>query len=229
MTIYENSVDHRTAFRDLLAILPVADVARDDLERRMRAPDRFYHSDKHVGAMWSLHLALAAEAGLERADARRRLACAVAFHDSVLRPGCTDNERRSAELWLEISREGYVSAEDRRAVALMIEATADHVGVSARPDTSEHDRELCWLLDLDLASLGDAPEVFAGNTEDLRREAAVLDEREWRQGTIEFFLRLMAVDPLYRCRPIWSRREDAARANMTEALKRFFACEADAA
>ena len=224
-----NSPDDCAAFRDLLSILPVADAARDDLARRMRAPDRFYHSDKHVGAMWSLHLALAAEAGLEHADARRRLACAVAFHDSVLQPGHADNERRSAELWLDVSRDGRVSAEDRRVVAIMIEATADHVGIAPRSDMSEHDRELCWLLDLDLAPLGDAPDVFAGNTEDLRREAASLDDRVWRQGTIDFFSRLMAVDPLYRCSPIASRRETAARANMTQALQRLSACESAAA
>ena len=224
-----NSLDDRAAFRDLLAILPVSDAAREDLARRMSAPDRFYHSDKHVGAMWSLHLALAAEAGLEHADAQRRLACAVAFHDSVMRSGCADNERRSAELWLDVSRDGHVSVEDRRAVAVMIEATADHVGIVSRFGMSEHDRELCWLLDLDLAPLGDAPDVFAGNTEDLRREAAGLGEHKWRHGTIEFLSRLMAVDPLYRCRPIASRRETAARANMTRALKWLSACEADAA
>lgn len=223
------SLDDRAAFRDLLTILPVSDIAKDDLARRMRAPDRFYHSDKHVGGMWSLHLALAAEAGLEHAEAQRRLACAVAFHDSVLRSGRTDNERRSAELWLDVSRDSHVSVEDRRAVAVMIEATADHIGIVPRLDMSEHDRELCWLLDLDLAPLGDTPEVFAGNTEDLRREAAGLGEHEWRKGTIEFLSTLMAVDPLYRCRPIASRREKAAQANMTRALKWLSAREADAA
>lgn len=219
-----NSPDERAAFRDLLIILPMPDVVRDDLARRMRAPNRFYHSDKHVGAMWSLHLALAAEARLEGTDSRRRLACAVAFHDSVLLPGRTDNERRSAELWLDVSRDADLPADDRRAVADMIKATADHVGVAPFLDMSNGlDRELSWLLDLDLASLGEAPDVFDRNTADLRREAADLDERVWQEGTIRFFSRLLAADPLYRCLPIASRRETAARANMMHALERLSA------
>ena len=111
----------------------------------------------------------------------------------------------------------------------MSKATADHVGVAPSLDMSNGlDRELSWLLDLDLASRGEAPDVFDRNTADLRREAVDLDERVWQEGTTRFFSRLLAADPLYRCRPIASRRETAARANMMHALERLSACAADA-
>lgn len=217
--------DHRAAFGDLLSLLPVGDLARDDLARRMRAPDRFYHNDEHIGSMWSCNRAWARDAGLDNTAAQCKLACAIAFHDSVLVPSRSDNERRSAELWLEVSRDGLLSAEDKLAVTTMIEATANH-GDRGMLDlsTREFGRETQWLLDLDLMSLGATRDVFERNTQSLRREAQHLDDSRWRDSLRYFFERLLASDPLYRCRPTADRFEVVARENMKRTLASLDAC-----
>ncbi|HYI84923.1 MAG TPA: hypothetical protein VEX11_17160 [Acetobacteraceae bacterium] len=95
---------------DLLAAVPVSDAARADLRRRMAAPGRRYHGPWHLALLWTRHLALGRGSDLHEPRVAQLIASAIAFHDAVLEPGRTDNERASAALWREAAAAAAVTA-----------------------------------------------------------------------------------------------------------------------
>ncbi len=167
----------------------------------MREPWRHYHTLNHLALLWDRHQH---HRSLIKAPETRfdtLIGLAIAFHDAVYIGGARDNETRSAALWLDVSAtaEG-LDEDDRLWVADTIRATADHVHASATlnlADASDYARQ--WMLDLDLTSLGEAPEVFDGNMALLAAEMPHLtDER--RQAVLLAGLRHFATArPLYGC------------------------------
>ncbi len=211
---------------DLLAAVPVSDAARADLRRRMAAPGRRYHGLRHIAELWTRHLALGRGSGLHEPRVALMVASAIAFHDAVLQPGRTDNERASAALWREAAAPA-LPAEEVDWVAGTIEATADHLAAaeailagngSAAPPLLACAR--LWVLDLDLSPLGERPGVFGRNTKLLRLEHPDLDAAAWRRLLRAFLARLHAAPRLYRTPTVGAAFEAQAKANIARALSR---------
>ena len=216
---------------DLLAAVPVSDAARADLRRRMAAPERRYHGLPHLALLWTRHLVLGRGSALHEPRLARLVASAVAFHDAVLEPGRTDNERASAALWREAAAAAAVPAQEVDWVAGTIEATADHLaaaeailavlGGAARttaPALPLLARARLWVLDLDLSPLGEPPAAFARNTGLLRLERPDLDDGAWRRHVLAFLARLHAAPRLYRTPAVEATFGARAKANVARAL-----------
>jgi len=215
------------ALEDLLAAVPVPDATRADLRRRMAAPGRRYHGLRHLALLWTRHLAFGRGSDLDEPRVARLVASAIAFHDAVLEPGRTDNERASAALWREAAcNGGAVTAEEVDWVAGTIEATADHLA-SAKATLPEGApgaappllaRARLWVLDLDLSPLGERPAAFARNTELLRLERPDLGDAAWRRLLRAFLARLQAAPRLYRTPAVGAVFEHQAKANIAQTL-----------
>jgi predicted metal-dependent HD superfamily phosphohydrolase len=213
---------------ELLRHAPVAEQARRNLIALMSAEDRFFHGLGHLAALWRRHRQFAAGEGLATPEIETRLASAIAYHDSIYRFGARDNEELSAQYWLRASADAGLAEADRLWVAETIRATRDHLGY--RPDgppstgpsqwseASQSEKARLWMLDLDLASLGDPPDVYDRNTALLRREAALLSDDEWSAGQAAFLGRMLAAPFIFRS-PTWSRLcEVSARRNIARQL-----------
>lgn len=204
----------------LLSYAPLTDVARNDLEGRMAEPSRHYHTLAHLELLWQRHLRLKKqiEAGPHGADLL--IAYAIAYHDSIFVAGASDNEDRSAGLWLEVSATATnLPMADRLWIADTIRATADHIEAARLIDiASEDGYARQWVLDLDLTPLGESPEVFDDNMDLLLAETAHGTSQQTKDGLLSALRHFASAQPLYRCPPIAAAFERAARSNFCRHL-----------
>jgi len=209
---------HPDGADSLLAALPVARSAREDLRRRMSAADRRYHGLAHLAALWSRHRVLGRGTEFHAPPMERLIAGAIAFHDAVFDPTLADNERASAALWRDAAgAAGMLQRDEVDWVARTIEATSDHLGA---PDAQRTplERARLWVLDLDLTPLGEPPARFARNARLLRAEHAHLDDAAWERQSLGFLARLQAAPRLFRTPAIAAAFEARARTNIARVL-----------
>lgn len=177
------------------------------LHRAYTHPHRHYHAVWHIDECLGLfdeYRALAREP--------RALELAIWFHDFVYRPGAADNETVSAALavaWLR-----HLGEDDRllRTVDRMIRCTAEHL---VTPDDPP---DAALLVDIDLASLAANPEVFARNSELVRREFAHVPDAAFGSGRANALARFAQRTPLYLTPALRERFEARARANLARVL-----------
>jgi predicted metal-dependent HD superfamily phosphohydrolase len=206
---------------DLFDRVPLGDDAKASLLAKMSAPDRHYHGVEHLRSLWRRHREHATRAGLATPTIERMIACAIAYHDCVYDARRRDNEHRSAEVWLRDSEgNAAMSADERAWVAETIRATQDHLAYRPEPpdDLDVATRARLWMLDIDLTSLGESPDVFARNTALLRREAAHLADPEWRAGQRAFLRRCLDAPRIYRTPVLFALYERRARDNLARYL-----------
>ena len=210
-------------YERLLSSLPLADRAKQDLERRMTEPSRYYHDIHHLDLLWERHLRYRDHCVDEpRQSLEPLIALAIAYHDAVFVAGDPDNEPRSAALWLEVSATATdLTLDERLWVAGTIRATADHIGAAKMLDINAADgfaRQ--WVLDLDLTPLGEAPDTFDRNMALLEAEAMIGSSTATQRGSgLQAALRHFAsARPLYRTQPLASAFAGLAQRNFSRHL-----------
>ena len=184
------------------------DAARDDSEKIYQMlldaygePQRHYHTLAHIEqclGMFDACKSLASDA-----DA---LELAVWFHDVIFEPDRADNERRSADLYLELSR-GAHDDELRGLVDRLIMATLHDGG-----PLQDHDAS--YMIDIDLASFGLSWEAFLEDSRNLRRESAHLGDAEYYRRKKDFQACLLAKERFYQSDYFAGRLEKQARENL---------------
>lgn len=120
------------------------------------------------------------EGAIEQVDA---MSFAIYYHDiiySVLRP---NNEERSAALAKRRLQQLAVPLELQKKVVEMIEATKEH-GFSSKSDVN-------YLLDFDLAVLGESESAYQEYTKNIRKEFSLFPNvvyKPARRKVLETFL-----------------------------------------
>jgi predicted metal-dependent HD superfamily phosphohydrolase len=209
-------VDIHAEWDDMLAHVPVSPAEKSALRARMGAADRHYHDMRHCAVLWARHKAFGAGTSIVEAPWHQRLACAIAYHDSIYVPARKDNETRSAALWRaaqpEMDDEGF------EWVAGTIGATSNHLAAAPSPNLSADAwAARLWMLDLDLTPLGETSAIFDANTLDLRREFAHLAQTEWETRRVGFLKGMLAYPALFRTPVLNAAFEAQARTNLTRA------------
>jgi predicted metal-dependent HD superfamily phosphohydrolase len=182
-----------------------------ELHRQLRAayaePHRAYHTLVHVehclGGLDSLH-------GL--ATRPSEVAIALWFHDAIYDPRASDNEARSAAWAVSAVRLHSVDETGAGRVAEMILAT--------RHDAGLVDGDAAVVVDLDLAILGQAPEIFERYDAQIRAEYAWVPEATFRRSRAEVLSSFLTRDAIYRCPAMRDRFEQQARHNLERAILR---------
>lgn len=200
---------------DLLQTAELPGAASETVLRLMDGPDRCYHGLKHLRLLWSRHCRFSPDTEFAGPDCARLVACAIAFHDAILDPSCSDNEARSAVLWRQVAPSD-LTAEQVDWVAATIEATANHLACTDA--SSQSARLRLWMLDLDLTPLGEPATVFRRNTQELRREYAHLSDAAWTCRHTGFLRRIGRAERIYRCPRLAEAFERQARSNIERAL-----------
>lgn len=176
------------------------------LVARYAEPHRAYHTLPHVLAC----LAHAAEMR-PRLEHPGCVELALWFHDAVYEPRAGDNEERSAALAAE-ALGSATSGEVREHVRRLVLATRH----PSRP--AENDAR--YVVDIDLAILGAAPEAFDAY------EAAIRREYRWVPGPLYRAKRRLVLqgfldlDRIYTTEELGRRWEKRARANLERSLAR---------
>jgi len=164
-------------------------------------PQRHYHTLAHIEqcmAMFDQCSSLA-----HNPDA---LELAVWFHDVIFEPGKSDNEARSAKLYLQFS-DGVHDQATRGLVERLIMATL-HDG------SSLEDSDARYMVDIDLSSFGLSWEYFLEDSGNLRLENADLSDAEYYRRKTSFQGRLLARERFYLSDYFAERLDAQARANL---------------
>ena len=186
----------------------LVDGARDDsaeihqtLLDAYREPQRHYHTLAHIEQCMGMFEDCKTMAS--NADA---LELAVWFHDAIFELGQEDNERRSADLYLELSRDAH-DDELRRLVERLVMATL-HDG------NFLEDHDAAYMVDIDLSSFGMSWETFLEDSQNLRRESAHLSDAEYFRRKKNFQACLLAKERFYQSDYFAERLEKQARDNL---------------
>ncbi|MES0170620.1 hypothetical protein NKJ87_32670 [Mesorhizobium sp. M0027] len=195
--------------------MEIATLMDETLKRELSAlydaADRHYHDLGHIEAM--LALANDYKALLHDPEA---VEAAIWFHDAIYDGRAKDNEARSAAL-AETKLAGRADAQRIRRIAAMITATAGHELPSLGDQHAVRDAAL--FLDMDLAILGAAPDVFDAYEQAVRREYQWVDEPMWRAGRAAVLKGFLARPHIFHSEEFRRRFETQARQNMARSLR----------
>lgn len=177
----------------------------DELRVIYEQESRTYHNIDHIRNMLikldeSAHFAMQ----------RDRILLAIWFHDAVYDATCTDNEVKSAKLWIR-KMTPYLLEEPLQWGKRAILATINHY---PNPDS-----DIQLLLDLDLAGLGASWEIFQRNSEQIRQEYIHVPDDIFREGRKNFFAKMLNRPKLYGTTYWHNMLEKRARENMEKAIK----------
>lgn len=177
----------------------------DELHITYEHPARKYHNIDHIRNMLTK-----LDESAQFAMQRDRILLAIWFHDAVYDAERTDNEVKSAKLWIR-KMTPFLLEEPLQWGKMAILATIDHY-----PNPNS---DIQLLLDLDLASLGETWEKFQENTEHIRQEYSHVSDDRFREGRKDFFAQLLKRPRLYGTEYWHNLLEERARENMEKAIK----------
>jgi len=174
------------------------------LQAAYNAPERYYHTLAHIG------FCLQALDGVwDECEHPEEIEVALWFHDAVYDPQAQDNEARSAAWAGDVLRESEINPDAIARVENLILATA-HKDPPTSPDQA-------WIIDIDLAILGQPETLFAEYDAAIRREYAWVGDEAYRVGRTAVLDRFLARPTIYRTSIFQQQYEAQARKNLTAA------------
>ncbi|MBY3625056.1 MULTISPECIES: HD domain-containing protein [Acinetobacter] len=146
-----------------------------------------------------------------RADLNDAHAVALAlwFHDAVYDPQAKDNELKSAELFEHYLSQD-LSADDVQKIKRWIIATQKH--------EATNERDLQFLLDIDLAILAASPERFDEYEQQIQQEYTWVDPDVYSIKRKQVLAHFYQTEPLYQTEYFQQNLEQRAKQNLNRIL-----------
>jgi predicted metal-dependent HD superfamily phosphohydrolase len=180
------------------------------LRMRYGEAHRHYHVWGHIESM--LRMMEWQEAALFNKEA---IEIAILFHDVVYEPGEADNEKRSAGLMMGMLSK-IVAPVTLEVATDLILATEKHVLDESLKDPVRSD--CAYFLDMDLAILGAAPDVFDAFEDAIRQEFIEVENTDYMRGRTAVLERFLARKRLYHTQAFHDEFEAQARINLQGAI-----------
>jgi predicted metal-dependent HD superfamily phosphohydrolase len=179
----------------------VAQEVLTKLKERYREPHRHYHTLAHIENGLRVYNELCSKPLLPLEF------FAWAYHDAVYDTTQSDNEQRSAEVFMRDAATLGFSMEDSDRVTNLILATAP----SAEP--------LSVINDIDLIVLGAEPAVYDKYVTDIRKEYHWVEPEVWRKGRTAVLRQILKREALYITEPFITNFTLQAIENMSRELQ----------
>ncbi len=176
---------------------------------------RAYHDTHHLRACldhWEA-ARIAAAAGPQPMEDPEAIALALWFHDAVYWPWSGRNEERSARWACRfLQGQGFGTA--------VVETVERHI-LATRHGSGPHPAagDACWVVDIDLAILGQPPAVYAGFERNVRREYRFVRWPRYQAGRCAILRSFLERPALYATPWFRDRYEAQARENLRHALE----------
>ncbi|KAL3916564.1 MAG: hypothetical protein SGILL_005119 [Bacillariaceae sp.] len=129
---------------------------------------RFYHTAVHLKEMLE-YLEILQQSGVVTQDQAVPMVWAIFFHDAVYDPKSSQNEKDSAILFRDFSKEASLDSDLVEVVVTMIGATEKHQ-IIAMQGQAEMEVAQTFFLDLDMAVLGKKTGAYLAYAGLIRRE-----------------------------------------------------------
>jgi predicted metal-dependent HD superfamily phosphohydrolase len=190
-------------------LIPEADDYSDSIYQRLTSAygetHRHYHTIAHI--RHCLQQFDLCKAQLANPDA---VEISIWFHDVIYQCGVPDNEKRSAELYRELSQDVHQN-DFRQSVDDMIIATIHDKASPALIDEQ-------YMVDIDLSSFGLSWDDFLRDSSNLRLESSHLSDSEYHQRQGNFRKSLLTRERFFYTDYFYQKFEVQARDN----LERYF-------
>lgn len=176
-----------------------------EIEEKHSPEKRHYHNLAHLEYM--AEKAISYKGSLSDFDI---LLFSIFYHDIVYNISRQDNELKSAQIASE--RLGKLGLADDRLTKCreQIIATKDHKE-NTDPDTR-------YLLDMDLAILGESPDVYKEYTVKIRLEYSIYPDFLYRKGRKKVLQHFLSMDHIFKTEAFQTRYEVQARENLQAEL-----------
>lgn len=168
-------------------------------------PDRHYHNAAHIA-----HCLAELDAALPHIPNPAPLELALWFHDAVYDPRSPSNEADSAAWASDFLRAAHAPRNLGEQIVRLILATRHRPGPLAG--------DAAWMVDIDLAILGQKPTRFAAYKEAIRLEYAWVPQATFRAKRQEILRGFLERPSLYATPFFHHKYEAQARRNLAWAI-----------
>ncbi|NIR32331.1 MAG: hypothetical protein GWN84_24125 [Gammaproteobacteria bacterium] len=179
-------------------------VAYDELRRLYAEPHRRYHTSGHLQ-----HCLGQFELARDLVHQPDAVEMALWFHDAIYQPSASDNEQRSAQLFLRWAQGCFEAGFARKVCDLIL--ITEH---ETPPRTTDEK----FIADIDLSSLGLDWEIFRRDSDAVREEFSHLSDAEYYPAHARFLRSLLERPRFYFTDFFSERYEDTARRNIERYL-----------
>lgn len=177
-----------------------------EIKKNYSNKKRHYHNLKHLE--YTLDKAYAYKDNLNDLDT---VLFSLFYHDLIYNAKGQDNEQNSAEMARDrLTRLGVPSDKIVNCV-YQIMATKDHKKSS--------DNDTNYVLDFDLAILGDSPENYLDYTQNIRKEYAIYPDFLYKKKRKKVLQHFLDKERIYNTAVFLENFEQQARANLKAELK----------
>jgi len=177
----------------------------NEISRRYSAQDRHYHNLNHLEYM--INLAFRYKSEISDFDT---LLFTIFYHDIVYNVKRSDNELKSAELAINRLNQLGLSEKQGNRCREQILATKEH--------TDGTDTDTNFLVDFDLAILGDSPEKYIEYTKRIRKEYAIYPDFMYKKGRKKVLMHFLEMDNIFKTNEFKTKFEARARRNLGNEL-----------
>jgi predicted metal-dependent HD superfamily phosphohydrolase len=166
-------------------------------------PQRVYHTLNHIDHCLAHFDKIKID--LENPDA---VELAIWYHDVIYKPGATDNERLSADLFMETTQDHFNDSL-RHTICQHIMATLHNSSEIDNNDTK-------FMVDIDLSSFGLPWPEFSADSDKLRQEMSAMSDEDYYRKQAAFQKKLMNRPRFFKSDYFYDNYEDLARQNLID-------------
>ena len=178
----------------------------DEIEKNYTNKKRYYHTLDHLENLYQQLTEVKEE--IEDWDT---ILFTLFYHDVIYKPTKSDNEHKSAELARERLQSIAYPVDKISKCFNQIIATKEH-SISICKDTN-------LFTDADLSVLGQAWELYAVYSTQVRKEYAIYPDVIYNSGRKKVLNHSLNMDSIFKTKPFYSKYENAARQNLMKELK----------
>ncbi|WKN44768.1 HD domain-containing protein [Tunicatimonas pelagia] len=178
----------------------------DEIEKSHTTKKRNYHNLTHLKYM--VDHATRYHDNLSDPDT---ILFSVFYHDIVYDATRQDNEHKSADMARKrLSKLGVPTDKITKCHAQII-ATQSH--------SFNSDSDTNYLLDFDLAILGESPSIYQEYTNKIRKEYAIYPDFLYKRGRRKVLQHFLAIERIFKTDIFYEDYEQPARANLEAELE----------
>ena len=167
---------------------------------------RYYHTIQHIVECLDLFHQIK-----EQLNDTIAIELAIWFHDVIYDPKAIDNEEQSAEL-MQKSCSNLLASDQIQKVYDWIIATKKHQALT--------DQDLNYLLDIDLAILGNSTARFAEYEQQIQQEYTWVESDLYKLKRAEVLQYFYQMQPIYQTHYFNHLFEDQAKQNLLKMLSK---------
>lgn len=172
-----------------------------EIEKQYSGPKRHYHNLTHLEYMLEK-----AEQFKNQIEDYDTLLFAIFYHDIIYKATRKDNEQKSAELAQKRMKEIGVPQDKIEKCFQQIVATQHH--------EPTEDNDTRYLLDIDMAILGEDSETYKDYTKKVRREYNIYPDLLYNPGRKKVLQSFLKQNRIFQTKEFFERFEKHARDNI---------------